>query len=75
MIPSGKEAEFFSFYEISERGTSWIGFLVFGLANQIFGGSRFGILSLIVLFLIGLAMLLRVDVKRAMQEANLAASE
>ncbi len=75
MIPSGREAEFFSFYEISERGTSWIGFLVFGLANQIFGGLRFGILSLIVLFLIGLAMLLRVDVKRAMQEANLAAAE
>ena len=25
MIPNGKEAEFFSFYEISERGTSWIG--------------------------------------------------
>ncbi|MFN3385510.1 MAG: MFS transporter [Candidatus Thermochlorobacter sp.] len=75
MIPSGREAEFFSFYEISERGTSWIGFLVFGLANQVFGGLRFGILSLIVLFLIGLAMLLRVDVKRAMQEANLAAAE
>src|SRR5690606_2415511 len=31
MIPNGKEAEFFSFYEISERGTSWIGPLVFGL--------------------------------------------
>lgn len=70
MIPAGREAEFFSFYEISERGTSWIGFLVFGLANQIFGGLRFGILSLIALFLIGLAILLRVDVGRAMREAN-----
>jgi UMF1 family MFS transporter len=25
MIPKGKEAEYYSFYEISERGTSWIG--------------------------------------------------
>ena len=41
MIPNGKEAEFFSFYEISERGTSWIGPLVFGLANQIFGNLRY----------------------------------
>ena len=70
MIPAGREAEFFSFYEISERGTSWIGFLVFGLANQLFGGLRFGILSLIALFLIGLVILLRVDVQRAMQDAN-----
>ena len=41
MIPNGKEAEFFSFYEISERGTSWIGPLVFGLANQMFGNLRY----------------------------------
>ena len=25
MIPMDKEAEFFSIYEISERGTSWMG--------------------------------------------------
>jgi UMF1 family MFS transporter len=36
MIPRGREAEFYSFYEVSDRGTSWIGPLVFGLANQIF---------------------------------------
>src|SRR4028119_2275132 len=30
MIPEGRESAFFSIYEISERGTSWIGPLVFG---------------------------------------------
>ena len=25
MIPEGQEAEYFSLYEISERGTSWLG--------------------------------------------------
>jgi UMF1 family MFS transporter len=35
MIPAGREAEFYSFYEVSDRGTSWIGPLVFGLTNQL----------------------------------------
>src|SRR5262249_43917756 len=31
MIPAGHEATFFGVYEITERGTSWIGPLMFGL--------------------------------------------
>ncbi|MEJ2759597.1 MAG: MFS transporter, partial [Anaerolineales bacterium] len=57
MIPDGKEAEFYSFYEVSERGTSWIGPLIFGLANQLFGSLRYGILSLIFFFIAGLILL------------------
>lgn len=30
LIPHGREAEYFGFYEISDKGTSWIGPLVFG---------------------------------------------
>ncbi len=72
MIPHGREAEFFSFYEISDKGTSWIGPLLFGLANQVFGSMRYGILSLIVLFIGGLAVLLTVNVARAIKEADTA---
>ncbi|HSM72401.1 MAG TPA: MFS transporter, partial [Anaerolineales bacterium] len=57
MIPVGKEAEFYSFYEVSERGTSWIGPLVFGLANQMFGSLRPAILSIIIFFIAGLIVL------------------
>ena len=70
MIPAGRESEFFSFYEISERGTSWIGPLVFGLVNQAFRSLRLGILSLVFFFVIGLALLLRVDVDQAVAEAQ-----
>ena len=49
MIPMGREAEFYSFYEISDRGTSWIGPLVFGLVNQLAGNLRPAILSLSIL--------------------------
>lgn len=70
MIPAGKEAEFFSFYEISERGTSWIGPLVFGLANQIFGNLRYAILSLIFFFIAGLILLPFVNVTKAIADAR-----
>jgi MFS-type transporter involved in bile tolerance (Atg22 family) len=64
MIPHEREAEFFSFYEISERGTSWIGPLLFGLVTQATGSMRTAIFSLIVLFIAWLLMLITVDVPR-----------
>ncbi|WKZ34478.1 MAG: MFS transporter [Anaerolineales bacterium] len=70
MIPNGKEAEFFSFYEVSERGTSWIGPLIFGLANQIFGDLRIAILSLIFFFIMGLILLPFVNVQKAIDDAK-----
>jgi UMF1 family MFS transporter len=70
MVPQNQEAEFYSFYEISERGTSWLGTFVFGLVNQMFGSLRFGILSVIVFFLIGLALLPLVNVPKAIAEAR-----
>jgi MFS transporter, UMF1 family len=70
MIPKGKEAEFFSFYEVSERGTSWIGPLLFGLANQWFGSLRIAILSLIFFFVMGLILLPRVNVQKAIDDAK-----
>lgn len=70
MIPNGKEAEFFAFYEISERGTSWIGPLVFGLANQMFNNLRVGILSLIFFFIAGLILLPFVNVNKAIADAK-----
>jgi UMF1 family MFS transporter len=70
MIPNGKEAEFYSFYEISERGTSWIGPLIFGLANQLFGSLRYGILSLIFFFIAGLIILPFVQVDKAIADAK-----
>jgi UMF1 family MFS transporter len=69
MIPVGREAEYFSLYEVSERGTSWLGPLFFGLALQFTGSYRVAILSLAVFFIAGFALLLRVDVAKAEAEA------
>jgi UMF1 family MFS transporter len=65
MIPRGQESEYFSLYEVSHKGTSWIGPLLYGLALQFTGSYRISILSLVVLFIVGLLLLLRLDVRAA----------
>lgn len=58
LIPEGKEAEYFSLYEVSEKGTSWMGPFLFGLIYQYTFSYRYAILSLIVFFIIGGIILL-----------------
>jgi UMF1 family MFS transporter len=70
MIPEGKEAEYFSLYEVGERGTSWLAPLFFGLAFDITGSYRIALISLIVFFVAGLLLLVRVNVRRAIIESG-----
>jgi UMF1 family MFS transporter len=70
MIPKGREAEYFSLYEVSDKGTSWLGPLVFGLALQMTGSYRVAILSLILFFAAGLLLLTRLNVRAAAVEAG-----
>ena len=65
MIPPGREASFFGLYEISERGTSWIGPLIFASVVASTGSYRDAILSVIVLFLSGMVVLAVTDVAAA----------
>ncbi|MER7625388.1 MFS transporter [Streptomyces sp. NPDC126503] len=70
LVPRGKEAEYFSAYEMSDRGLSWLGPLVFGLAYQLTGSYRDAIISLVIFFVAGFALLLRVPVRRAVVAAG-----
>ena len=69
MIPAGHEATFFGLYEITDRGTSWVGPLLFGLVVSATGSYRQAILSLIVLFVAGIVVLLFTDTERAIRDA------
>lgn len=62
LIPKGREAEYFAFYEISERGTSWLGTLTFALTYEISGSYRVAIVVLVVFFVVGGLLLHRVRV-------------
>ncbi len=70
LVPRGREAEYFSLYEAAERGTSWLGTLVFGLTHQLTGSYRPAIIALIVFFAVGMVLLARVDVRRGIDEAG-----
>ena len=70
MIPRGRESAFFGIYAISERGTSWIGPIVFGLVAQITNSYRPAILALMAFFVIGSIILFFVDAEKAIEEAG-----
>lgn len=70
MIPAGREASFFGIYEVSERGTSWLGPLVFSIVVARTGSFRYAIFSLIVFFVAGLLLLIFTDTARAIREAG-----
>lgn len=70
MIPVGKEGEYFSFYEISDKGTSWLGPLVFGISLQATGQYQIAIVSVVSFFVLGFVALLFIPVRRAIVAAG-----
>ena len=74
IIPKGREAEYYSVYEVSDKGTSWMCPIFFGLAMQFTHSYRVAILSLIVFFVAGLLVLLKVDMQRGEMDVASAAA-
>ena len=70
MTPRGREAEYYSLYEVSDKGTSWLAPLLFGLTLQLTGSYQYAILSMVVFFVVGLILLIRVNVPQAAAEAG-----
>lgn len=70
MVPPSRESAYFSLYEISDRGTSWIGPMVFGFAVQATGSSRVAILLLIFFFIFGIIVLSLTNVRQAIIDAG-----
>jgi UMF1 family MFS transporter len=70
LIPAGREGEYYGFYEISDKGTSWLGPLAFGLVFQLTNSYRIGIVSLVVFFVAGAILLALVPLRRAIVAAG-----
>jgi len=70
MIPRDREAAFFGLYEVSERGTSWMGPLLFSVVIARTGSYRLALLSLIFFFVVGLIVLLFTNTDKAVEQAN-----
>ncbi|MFE9684871.1 MFS transporter [Streptomyces sp. NPDC006285] len=70
LVPPDKEAEYFAAYEMSDRGMSWLGPLLFGLTYQLTGSYRDAIISLVAFFVLGFVLLARVPVRQAVRDAG-----
>jgi UMF1 family MFS transporter len=75
LIPPGKEAEYFGFYEISDRGTSWLGPFLFALTYQLTGSYRYAIFSLVFFFVAGGFLLAKLNMRQAIIAAGNAPPE
>ncbi|MEY3071987.1 MAG: hypothetical protein RLZZ353_183 [Actinomycetota bacterium] len=64
LVPPQREAEFFGFYQISDRGTSVLGQLGFVFAYGVAGSYRQALLVLIFFFIAGGLMLLVTDFRK-----------
>ena len=60
-IPSGRNAEFFGFFSVSEKFAGIVGPLIFALIGQITGSSRLSIVSLVIFFVVGIVLLIVVE--------------
>jgi UMF1 family MFS transporter len=69
MTPRERSAEFMGFFNFSGRATSWLGTFLFGLVIARSGSARLAVLSLLVLFVVGVLFTLPVDVSRGQREA------
>ena len=61
LIPQEKSAEFFGFYNVFGKFAAITGPFLMGLITQLSGDSRWGILSILVLFLLGAYFLSKVS--------------
>ncbi|NIQ39271.1 MAG: MFS transporter [Proteobacteria bacterium] len=70
IIPRFRTAEFFGFYNVSSKFAGILGPLLFGVVGQLTGSSRLSIISLIVFFVAGGLLLMRVDHGKGMHIAR-----
>jgi UMF1 family MFS transporter len=60
LIPPERSGEFFSFYDIFGKFAAIIGPFLVGITGQLSGDSRYGVLSVLLLFLTGSVILAQV---------------
>ncbi|GAA3740456.1 MFS transporter [Salinactinospora qingdaonensis] len=71
LVPRGKEAEYFGLYEISDKGSAFLGSLTLGVALDVTGGDyRLAILSLIPFFVAGFVVLVVISIPAAIRDAG-----
>ncbi len=68
IIPAAASAEFFGFFSVFEKFSAIGGPIIFAVMRQLTGSARLAILSLLVLFVTGIILLVKVNMERARHE-------
>ncbi|MGV9378709.1 MFS transporter [Nonomuraea sp. NPDC003707] len=70
VIPKGREAEYFSLLQISDKGSAFIGSLTVTIALNLSNSYRIAIVSMIIFFIIGFVLLALTNLPRAIRQAG-----
>jgi UMF1 family MFS transporter len=70
MVPKDRSGEFFGFFSMSDKFAGIFGPLVFAMVGLWTGSSRFGIVSLLIFFVVGGILLAQVDEKEGIRNAR-----
>ncbi|MGN9844139.1 MFS transporter [Nonomuraea sp. H19] len=70
VIPKGREAEYFSLLQISDKGSAFIGSLTVTIALQLTNSYRIAIVSMIIFFVIGFVLLALTNLPKAIRAAG-----
>ncbi|MEU8246587.1 MFS transporter [Nonomuraea sp. NPDC048916] len=70
VIPKGREAEYFSLLQISDKGSAFIGALTVTIALQLTNSYRIAIVSMIIFFILGFVLLAMVNLPKAIRAAG-----
>ena len=69
-VPPGKRNEFYGFFAFSGKFTSFLGPAILGLVVSLSSSQRWGMATVLVFFVAGLLLLLRVDEQEGIMEAS-----
>ena len=70
LIPKAKSAEFFGFYNMLGKFAAVLGPSLMGTVTVLTGSARYGILSILILFIIGAFFLAKVDIEEGQRMAQ-----
>ncbi len=73
MIPREKSSEYFGFFTVFEKFAGIAGPAIFAASVTLFGSSRAAVLAVVLFFIVGAAILSRVDIAAGEAEAARAA--
>jgi len=69
-VPESRETEFFGFFAFSGKATAFMGPWILGRMVELTGSQRYGVFSILILFVIGGVLLTRVDEKEGIRGAS-----